>query len=492
MAKNISINNSELEQRKAISNFNRTLANMQKSPANKSTEKFDEVRLRIGKIDNYLIDRGGEAIDPLDTDRIINMSNGKVVIQWLNYSGGVLRPADYGYPSTGFTEDWKYDPTSDTKKPEDRTLDCYNHEKASAREIVDLTHAFVWNNTSNWAGIRSLPPVGSIVVCGFAKNNKTIILGYLQDETGYKVSKPYLKPGETIIKGYGNNYIHFRQSDRLDIHVKSEAGKNDIEDPFKNDKYQVSLDLWQRFDGYTGNIITSVEDVDNGNKGLLEIRYDGVSLESTDGETKNYISTTPSDIMVKVGETNSKLYLNKKYSSIEYGNKSIKMNEEGIDVSGKVNIGYIKDLEAYIKKLEDRITILEGGTPASAKRSITQERGIVTNDRLTMVTNIINCAKKYIGTPYKLDGTSIDGFDCSGFTQYIYNVFNIKLPRTSLKQFEQGSSVNRMVDLIPGDLVFFNNCCHVGLYIGNNKYIHVSKDNGVEIIEIDYDSFLWC
>lgn len=488
--KNFKITNNELEQRKAISNFNRTISNMQKPPANKFTEKFDEIRLRIGKIDNYLIDRGGEPIDPLDTNHIINMSNGKVVIQWLNYSGGVLRPADYGYPATGFVEDWKYDPTRDSKKPENRTLNCYNHEKASARETVDLTHAFVWNNTSNWAGIRSLPPVGSIVVCGFTKNNKVVILGYLQDETGYKVSKPHLKPGETIIKGYGNNYIHFRQSDRLDIHVKADGGKKDIEDPYNNDVYQVSVDLWQRYDGYTGNIITSVENLENNQKGLMEISYNSVSLESYDNnKNRNYISTTQSDIIAKISETNSKLYLNKQYTEIEYQDSSIRINNDGINIKGKFNIGHIRDLENYIKELEDRILILEGKKPSKISNKKKNIDPIITNCAFNKTDNLIKYAKQFIGTPYVANGTTDNGFDCAGFTQFVYKRFNINIGRTSFKQYKDGIEVKEIKDLLLGDLVFTNNCCHVGLYVGNNKYIHVSNKNGVEIVNIDFNEY---
>ena len=265
------INNDVLDQRKALNQFKHTISSMNKEPANKFTNKFDEVRIRIGKIDNYLIDRGGGRIDPLDTDRVINMISGKVSIQWIGYSGGFIRTEEYEYPSPGFTEDWKYDPSKDSKKPEERTLNCYNHNKASAREIVDLTHAFIWNSDSNWAGVKSLPPVGSIVVCGQTKNNKVVILGYLQDQNGYRVSRPYLKPGETIIKGYGNNYTHWRYSDKMDTHLWCKKGTIDLDDPYKKDEYDSNIEMWQRFDCFTKNILTTVEDVDELNKSLFEM-----------------------------------------------------------------------------------------------------------------------------------------------------------------------------------------------------------------------------
>lgn len=279
---NFSINTDVLEQRKALNQYKHTISSMNKEPANKFTNKFDEVRIRIGKIDNYLIDRSGGRIDPLDTDRVINMISGKVSIQWIGYSGGFIRTEEYEYPSPGFTEDWKYDPSKDCKEPEKRTLHCYNHNKASAREIVDLTHAFIWNNDSNWAGVKSLPPVGSIVVCGQTRNNKVIILGYLQDQNGYRVSRPYLKPGETIIKGYGNNYTHWRFSDKLDTHVWCIKDTTDLDDPKKEDKYDKSIEMWQRFDCYNKYMLMTVENIEDIDKSLFEMTPTGLNSRTTD------------------------------------------------------------------------------------------------------------------------------------------------------------------------------------------------------------------
>ncbi|EGL19954.1 C40 family peptidase [Paenibacillus chitinolyticus] len=87
-----------------------------------------------------------------------------------------------------------------------------------------------------------------------------------------------------------------------------------------------------------------------------------------------------------------------------------------------------------------------------------------------------------VGTPYKYSGTSTSGFDCSGFTSYVFDRFGIDLARTSKAQNGQGSSVAKS-DLRPGDLVFFNTdgkgISHVGIYIGNNKFAHSATNKGV-------------
>lgn len=85
-------------------------------------------------------------------------------------------------------------------------------------------------------------------------------------------------------------------------------------------------------------------------------------------------------------------------------------------------------------------------------------------------------AKTLIGTPYVWAGQSIDGFDCSGFTSYLYKSNGISIPRTSKDQF---SEMKIAEYLEPGDLVFFNTfgegVSHVGVYIGDSKFIHSSS-----------------
>lgn len=85
-------------------------------------------------------------------------------------------------------------------------------------------------------------------------------------------------------------------------------------------------------------------------------------------------------------------------------------------------------------------------------------------------------AKKYIGTPYAYGGRSPKGFDCSGLTLYVYDRHGVKLPRSSSKQAKAGRMVRKR-NLMPGDLVFFSTgkrgrVSHVGIYIGDGKFIH--------------------
>lgn len=93
--------------------------------------------------------------------------------------------------------------------------------------------------------------------------------------------------------------------------------------------------------------------------------------------------------------------------------------------------------------------------------------------------DIIASAMGFLGVAYRFGGVSPTGFDCSGFMQYIFRkTYAVNLPRTSAEQAAVGTHVNR-ADLQPGDMVFFRTAgsriSHVGMYIGNNRFIHAPR-----------------
>lgn len=94
-------------------------------------------------------------------------------------------------------------------------------------------------------------------------------------------------------------------------------------------------------------------------------------------------------------------------------------------------------------------------------------------------TSLVGYAYKFLGTPYQWGGNGPNTFDCSGFTSYVFRAFGISLARTAAGQQSGGTPVSRS-ELQPGDLVFFGSpAYHVGIYVGNDCYIHAPQDNDV-------------
>ncbi len=103
-------------------------------------------------------------------------------------------------------------------------------------------------------------------------------------------------------------------------------------------------------------------------------------------------------------------------------------------------------------------------------------------------------ALNYLGVPYVWGGASPKGFDCSGFTLYIYAQFGYTFSHSATSQwYESGEYVDSRDDLLPGDLILFYDpahsngkaCSHVGIYLGDNEFIHASSSGTVRISSLD-------
>ena len=123
---------------------------------------------------------------------------------------------------------------------------------------------------------------------------------------------------------------------------------------------------------------------------------------------------------------------------------------------------------------------------------------LVLTDSNSSSSGLVDLAMQYLGTRYVYGGASPSGFDCSGFTMYIYSQIGYSLPHTATGQWQSGigTRVYSISELQPGDLVFFNDpsrnagkaCSHVGIYIGNGQHIHSSSSRSGGVIISDLTS----
>jgi len=142
----------------------------------------------------------------------------------------------------------------------------------------------------------------------------------------------------------------------------------------------------------------------------------------------------------------------------------------------------IQETEAYYVALPDGT---EGYIPLKSGKIIPRYNEI---ERGTADT-IIALAKQFLGLPYYWGGTTPYGYDCSGFMQTVYKMNGIHLLRDAHQQYEQGEAVESREALLPGDMVFWSTykagASHVGIYLGNNEYIHAGSSRGVAINSFD-------
>ena len=105
----------------------------------------------------------------------------------------------------------------------------------------------------------------------------------------------------------------------------------------------------------------------------------------------------------------------------------------------------------------------------------------------------VRVVKTFLGVPYRLGGSTLKGLDCSAFVKKIYEIFNVQLPRTVREQSNIGKKIERG-ELEEGDIIFFKtrraNNAHVGIYIGNNEFVHASyRSKEVRVDNLDTPYF---
>ena len=202
-------------------------------------------------------------------------------------------------------------------------------------------------------------------------------------------------------------------------------------------------------------------------------------------EVTKYVSTETLN-MRETADNNAKLVnqlkINTKVTVVETSGTWSK-----IKVNGKT--GYVASKYLSDKKVEvtSRSEEIDRGNKNSQKEETTTKTETESKTNTTTSSNssssgsgIVACAKQYLGCRYVSGGSSPStGFDCSGFTSYVYKQCGISISRSSGAQASNGTAVSKS-NLQPGDLVIFNNRAntsvgHVGIYIGGNTFIHAGN-----------------
>jgi cell wall-associated NlpC family hydrolase len=132
--------------------------------------------------------------------------------------------------------------------------------------------------------------------------------------------------------------------------------------------------------------------------------------------------------------------------------------------------------EAAVQIVPSPVSV--ASTDTSATTAAAPAPDIVTSAPPSQYGGVVGIAMQYLGVPYVYGGSSPSGFDCSGFTMYVYGQMGVSLPHYTVAQYGMGTPVGRD-QLEPGDLVFFDGLGHVGLYIGNNEFIHAPHTGDV-------------
>jgi len=260
--------------------------------------------------------------------------------------------------------------------------------------------------------------------------------------------------------GKTTDNLRLREEPSLSARVLTVARRGDAVTVTQKDPLVNACGAWYAvlYNGTAGFMSADFLEVQSGNVSVSEIGYivgSNVNFRSHPSTQSARVSLLPRNTRVEITGLADGWY------SARHGGRDGYIRSDLVTI---VNDGFTPAETAVLS------------TPLSGVRALSTLDSIEVSDARR---SLVESALTYLGTPYRYGSAGPNSFDCSGFTSYIFRKNGYAINRSSRDQFNNGTAVAKG-DLIPGDLVFFNNSTgtrinHVGIYIGSGDFIHSSS-----------------
>ena len=303
---------------------------------------------------------------------------------------------------------------------------------------------------------------------------------------GKKPELPRLLPSDTTVKAVGKVlekdlplYFKNTQDSAVYVYLPEDAIVSVLEDC--EEKFRVSYNNWTGF--------VSAESIELFKRNDTFACYGVVDTEelsvyaeaAADNETTEPVATLEGGARIEV-------------SAFQHGWFAVKSDDiEGFVSGDSLDLTLEKEApKPVVKTPPKEETKTEEKAEESADSNTDSSSAVVNGSG----SDIASYAMQFVGVPYVYGGASPSGFDCSGFTRYVFAQFGVKLPHGATPQLNSGVEVSRD-NLQPGDLVFFQGtyatsaaASHCGIYIGDGQFIHSasSGNRGITISNLS-DSY---